>query len=166
MPDPSLDLLRGVPLFAEADDRFLERLAGEFMERTYAAGETIAEEGESGKAFIVIETGEVAVTVHGQTVGRLGPGDAFGEMALIDKSARSATVKAETQVHGYQLPVWSFRPLVESHPEMAGCLEALAERVRVAEGAARRPSHRNHRADIGATLQRLALLTAEQSSKR
>ena len=135
MPDPSLDLLRGVPLFADADDRFLERLAGEFMERTYAPGETIAEEGESGKTFIVIETGEVAVTVHGQPVGRLGPGDAFGEMALIDKSARSATVKAETQVHGYQLPVWSFRPLVESHPEMAWVLlEALAERVRVAEG--------------------------------
>jgi len=44
-------------------------------------------------------------------------------------------VKAETQVHGYQLPVWSFRPLVESHPEMAWVLlEALAERVRVAEG--------------------------------
>jgi CRP-like cAMP-binding protein len=133
--DPSLDLLRGVPLFAEADDRFLERLAGEFMERRYAPDELIAEEGEAGKTFIVIETGEVAVIVHGQTVGRLGPGDAFGEMALIDKSARSATVKAETQVHGYQLPVWSFRPLVEGHPEMAwALLEALAERVRVAEG--------------------------------
>ncbi|RPI07487.1 MAG: cyclic nucleotide-binding domain-containing protein, partial [Actinobacteria bacterium] len=92
------------------------------MERTYAPGEMIAEEGEAGKTFIVIETGEVTVTVHGQTVGRLGPGDAFGEMALIDKSARSATVKADTQVHGYQLPVWSFRPLVESHPEMAWVL--------------------------------------------
>ena len=132
MPDPSLDLLRGVPLFAKADDRFLGRLAGEFMERTYAPGDLIAEEGEAGKTFIVIE---VDVIVHGQSVGRLGPGDAFGEMALIDKSARSATVKAETQVHGYQLPVWSFRPLVESHPEMAwALLEALAERVRVAEG--------------------------------
>jgi CRP-like cAMP-binding protein len=135
VPDPSLDLLRGVPLFAKADDGFLGRLAGEFMERTYAPGELIAEEGESGKTFIVIEAGEVDVIVHGQTVGRLGPGDAFGEMALIDKSARSATVKAETHVHGYQLPVWSFRPLVEGHPEMAwALLEALAERVRVAEG--------------------------------
>jgi CRP-like cAMP-binding protein len=135
VPDPSLELLRGVPLFAKADDRFLGRLAGEFMERTYSPGELIAEEGESGKTFIVIEAGEVDVIVHGQTVGRLGPGDAFGEMALIDKSARSATVKAETQVHGYQLPVWSFRPLVEGHPEMAwALLEALAERVRVAEG--------------------------------
>ena len=134
MPAPSLDLIRGVPLFAEADDRFLEQLAGEFMERTFAAGDTIAEEGEVGRTFIVIEKGEVTVTVHGQEVTRLGPGDSFGEMALIDKSARSATVKAETELHGYQLPVWSFRPLVESHPEMAwALLEALAQRVRVAE---------------------------------
>ena len=135
MPDPSLDLIRGVPLFAEADESFLQRLAGEFMERTFAAGETIAEEGEAGRTFIVIERGEVTVTVHGEEVAQLGPGDSFGEMALIDKSARSATVKADTEVHGYQLPVWSFRPLVESHPEMAwALLEALAERVRQAEG--------------------------------
>ena len=134
MPDPSLDLIRGVPLFAEADESFLQRLAGEFMERTYAAGETIAEEGEAGRTFIVIERGEVTVTVHGEEVGRLGPGDAFGEMALIDKSARSATVTADTEVRGYQLPVWSFRPLLEGHPEVAWAfLEALARRVREAE---------------------------------
>jgi CRP/FNR family transcriptional regulator, cyclic AMP receptor protein len=134
VPAPSVDLIRGVSLFAEADDRFLEQLAGEFMERTFAAGETLAEEGEVGRTFIVIEKGEVTVTVHGEEVARLGPGDSFGEMALIDKSARSATVKAETEVHGYQLPVWSFRPLVESHPEMAwALLEALAQRVRDSE---------------------------------
>ncbi|HEY3208155.1 MAG TPA: Crp/Fnr family transcriptional regulator [Gaiellaceae bacterium] len=134
MPDPSLELIRGIPLFAEADDRFLERLAGEFMERHFLAGATIAEEGEAGRTFIVIESGDVTVTVHGRDVGRLGPGDAFGEMALIDKSARSATVKADTDVHAYQLPVWSFRPFVESHPEMAwALLEALAQRVREAE---------------------------------
>jgi CRP/FNR family transcriptional regulator, cyclic AMP receptor protein len=132
--EPSLDLIRGVPLFAETDDRFLEQLAGEFMERTYAAGEVIAEEGAAGKTFVVIESGYVTVTVHGQEVGKLGPGDAFGEMALIDKSARSATVTAGTEVHGYQLPVWSFRPLVESHPEMVwSLLEALAQRVRDVE---------------------------------
>ena len=66
MPDPSLDLLRGVPLFAQADDPFLKRLAGEFMERTYAPGETIAEEGAAGRTFIVIESGEVTVTIRGQ----------------------------------------------------------------------------------------------------
>jgi CRP-like cAMP-binding protein len=134
VPGPSSELIRGVPLFAEADEKFLDRLAGEFIERTYAPGETITEEGEAGRTFVVIESGEATVTVHGEAVGKLGPGESFGEMALIDKSARSATVKADSEVHGYQLPVWSFRPLVESHPEMAwALLEALAQRVRVAE---------------------------------
>jgi CRP/FNR family cyclic AMP-dependent transcriptional regulator len=134
VPGPSIELIRGVPLFADADEKFLDRLGGEFIERTYAPGETITEEGEAGRTFVVIESGEATVTVHGQEVGKLGPGDAFGEMALIDKSARSATVKAEGEVHGYQLPVWSFRPIVESHPEMAwALLEALAQRVRTAE---------------------------------
>jgi CRP/FNR family transcriptional regulator, cyclic AMP receptor protein len=137
MPQPSLDLIRGVPLFAAADDRFLERLSDEFMERTFSAGETIAEEGERGRTFIVIESGQVTVTVQGEEVGRLGAGEAFGEMALIDKSARTATVRADTDVHGYQLPVWSFRPLVESHPEMAwALLETVAQRVRDAEARA------------------------------
>jgi CRP-like cAMP-binding protein len=137
MPQPSLDLIRGVPLFAAADDGFLERLSDEFMERTFSAGETIAEEGERGRTFIVIESGQVTVTVKGKEVSRLGAGDAFGEMALIDKSARTATVRADTDVHGYQLPVWSFRPLVESHPEMAwALLETVAQRVRDAEARA------------------------------
>jgi CRP-like cAMP-binding protein len=137
---PSLELLRGVPLFAELDDRFLERLAAEFMNRTYSAGDTLAAEGEAGRTLIVIESGDVSVTVRGEEVGRLGPGDAFGEMALIDRSARSATVTADTEVHGYQLPVWSFRPLVEGHPEVAwSLLEALAQRVRAAEGRGLQP---------------------------
>lgn len=135
MAKPSAELLRGVRLFAAVDDRFLERLADEFMTRSFAAGETLAEEGESGRTLIVIETGRVTVTVHGEEVGKLGPGDAFGEMSLIDRSARSATVTADTEVRGYQLPVWSFRPLIESHPEVAWSLmEALAQRVRAAEG--------------------------------
>ena len=135
MAKPSVDLLRGVQLFAELDDRFLQSLASEFMPRTYAAGDTLAEEGESGRTLIVIDSGSVTVTVHGEEVGKLGAGDAFGEMSLIDRSARSATVKADTEVRGYQLPVWSFRPLIESHPEVAWSLmEALAQRVRAAEG--------------------------------
>ena len=137
MPAPSHELIRGVPLFADADEKFIDRLAGEFIERTYAPGETIAEEGETGRTFVVIESGEATVTVHGNEVRRLGSGDSFGEMALIDKSARSATVRAQTEVHGYQLPVWSFRPIVESHPEMTwALLEALAQRVRDAESRA------------------------------
>jgi CRP-like cAMP-binding protein len=134
VPAPSLDLIRGVPLFADGSDAFLKRLAGEFFERTYKAGDAIAEEGESGKTFVVIESGDVSVSVRGREVGRLGTGQAFGEMALIDKSARSATVRAVTDTHCYLLPVWSFRPIVEEHPEMAwALLEALAQKIRDVE---------------------------------
>ena len=120
-----------MPLFAGASDAFLDRLSGEFFERTYKAGEPIAEEGETGRTFVVIESGDVSVTVHGNEVGRLGAGQAFGEMALIDKSARSATVRAVTDTHCYLLPVWSFRPIVEAHPEVAwALLESLAQRIR------------------------------------
>lgn len=127
-------MIRGVPFFAETEETFLDRLAAEFNGRTYAPGELLAEEGERGRTFFVIESGEAAVIVRGSEVRRLGPGDSFGEMALIDKSARSATVRADTEVRGYQLPVWSFRPIVESHPEMFwALLEALAQRVRDAE---------------------------------
>jgi CRP/FNR family transcriptional regulator, cyclic AMP receptor protein len=131
MPTPTIDLIRGVPLFSALDDSLLQRLAGEFFEKTFAPGEAIASEGEPGRTFVVIESGEVSVTVQGAEVGRLGPGQAFGEMALIDKSARSATVKAETPAHCFLLPVWSFRPIVEEHPEMAwSLLESLAQRIR------------------------------------
>src|SRR5262245_54937236 len=131
MSQPSLDLLRSIPLFADGSDAFLERLAGEFFERTYKAGDAIAEEGESGKTFVVIESGDVSISIRGREVGHLGAGEAFGEMALIDKSARSATVRANTDAHCYLLPVWSFRPIVEEHPEMAwALLEALAQRIR------------------------------------
>jgi CRP/FNR family cyclic AMP-dependent transcriptional regulator len=137
MPTPSLDLIRGVPLFSRLEDPLLNRLAGEFFEKTFAPGELIAAEGEAGRTFVVIESGEVSVSVHDHEVAKLGAGQAFGEMALIDKSARSATVKADTQTHCYLLPVWSFRPIVEEHPEMAwALLESLAQRVRDVEARA------------------------------
>ena len=134
MPAPSRELIRGVPLFAETNEKFLDQLVEEFNERTYSPGEMMAEEGERGRTFFVIESGEASVLVGGDEVRRLGPGDAFGELALIDKSARSATVRADTEVRGYQMPIFSFRPIVESHPEMTWpLLEALAGYVRDAE---------------------------------
>jgi CRP/FNR family transcriptional regulator, cyclic AMP receptor protein len=136
MPKPSEDLIRGIPLFASASDSFVKRLSGEFFERTYKPGETICGEGESGRTFVVIESGAATVTVRGHEVGRLGTGDSFGEMALIDKSARSATVVADGETHCFLLPVWSFRPIVEEHPEMAwALLETLAQRIRTIQSA-------------------------------
>ena len=134
MPDPSADLIRSVPLFSELDDKTVEGLAGEFIERHFEVGAAIATEGVDGLNFFIVASGEAAVTVHGNTVGALGPGDAFGEVALVDRSARSATVTATTPMVAYALPIWSFRPFVEQRPELAWkLLEMLAERLRAAQ---------------------------------
>ena len=99
--------------------------------RLLAPGEHLIHQGGPADCLYFIESGEVSVSVQGTTVATLGPGKAFGELALIDKSARSATVTAVGQAHCYLMPIWSFRPIVEEHPEMAWTLlESLAKLVR------------------------------------
>ena len=134
MAGPSVELLQKIPIFAGLEPRELERLGGSFKERTFNAGDTVASEGESGAGFFVIESGEAAVEVSGQERGRLGPGDYFGDIALIDMGARTATVKAESDLHCYGLTFWDFRPLVESDARIAWpLLQAMAKRLRDAE---------------------------------
>ena len=128
------ELLRSVPLFAELDDKHLDQLADEFSKRTFSSGDTIATEGEGGRTFFVIEDGHATVSINGRDVGALGPGDSFGEIALIDREPRSASITAATDMTAYMLPIWSFRPIVESSPEMLWTLlEGLAGRLRAAE---------------------------------
>lgn len=134
MASPSSELVRGVPLFAELDDADADRLAKDFIERHFAAGDVIATEGESGLNFFVVESGEATVSIGGQEVARITTGDAFGEIALVDKSARSATVTAVTDMRCHALPVWSFRSFTQTHPDVAWkLLELLAERLREAQ---------------------------------
>lgn len=134
MSQPSADLIRGVPLFSDLDDKTVANLALEFVERRFNEGVEIATEGVDGLNFFIVESGEATVTVHGEAVGTLGPGNSFGEIALVDKSARSATVTAASPMVAYALPVWSFRPFVEHRPELAWkLLEILAERLRAAQ---------------------------------
>ena len=97
MAKPSSDLIRGIPIFAELDDASVDQLANDFIEREFAAGQAIATEGEGGLNFFVVESGTADVSVGGKTVGTLGPGASFGEIALVDKSARSATVTATSR---------------------------------------------------------------------
>ena len=74
------------------------------------------------------------MSVQGKPLGTLGPGASFGEVALVDKSARSATVTAASPMVAYALPIWSFRPFVEERPELAWkLLEILAGMLRTAE---------------------------------
>ena len=134
MAEAPVELLQRVPLFADFDRGDLERLARTFKERTFDAGSTVAQEGKSGVGFFVIESGEATVSVRDEERAKLGPGDYFGEIALIDDGARSATITAESALHCYGLTSWEFRPLVESNASIAWkLLETLAKRLRAAQ---------------------------------
>jgi CRP-like cAMP-binding protein len=134
MAKPTPDLLRKVSLFSGLEDKDLQSLAEEFNERRFPPGHSVALEGEGGLVFFVVESGEAAVEVHGEEVGTLGPGDSFGEIALIDRRPRTATVTAKTELTCYSLPVFVFRPFVESRPQVAwNLLEGMADRLAAAE---------------------------------
>ncbi|MHB1243400.1 MAG: cyclic nucleotide-binding domain-containing protein [Gaiellaceae bacterium] len=134
MARPSAETIARVPLFAGLEKRDLERIADSFKERTYAAGETIAKEGQGGAGFFVIGEGTAKVTVGDEERATLGPGDYFGEIALIDEGARTASVTAETDMTTYAMTFWEFRPIVETDASIAWKLvQALAHRLREAD---------------------------------
>jgi CRP/FNR family transcriptional regulator, cyclic AMP receptor protein len=134
MAEAPVELLRRVPLFADFDKGDLERLARSFKDRTFEAGSAVAEEGRGGAGFFVIESGEGTVSVRGSEHGKVGPGDYFGEIALIDEGPRSATIIADSDLRCYGITSWEFRPLVESNASMAWkLLETLAKRLRAAQ---------------------------------
>jgi CRP/FNR family transcriptional regulator, cyclic AMP receptor protein len=134
MAEAPVELLQSVPIFADFDRGDLQRLARSFKERTFEAGHTVAAEGKSGAGFFVIESGEASVSVRGEERAKIGAGDYFGEIALIDDGARSATITADTDLHCFGLTSWEFRPLVESNASIAWkLLETLAKRLRAAQ---------------------------------
>lgn len=131
-PD-AIDVIERVPLFANMSPRDVEGIAALFKERRFAAGETVTKEGSGAAAFFVIESGEAAVSVDGRPRTTLTKGDYFGEVALIDEGARSATVTATTDLVCLGLTYWEFRPLVQTNATIAwNLLRTLAKRLRAA----------------------------------
>jgi CRP/FNR family transcriptional regulator, cyclic AMP receptor protein len=134
MARPSADILATIPLFSDLEPRELRKIAESFKERQFSAGETISTEGKSGAGFFVIESGTAKVTVQGKERGSLGPGEYFGEIALIDEGVRTATLVAETDMTTYGMTFWEFRPIVESDSRIAWkLLQALTRKLRAAE---------------------------------
>jgi CRP/FNR family transcriptional regulator, cyclic AMP receptor protein len=129
-----VDLLQRVPLFSGLGRRELERVATSMKERRFHKGDTLTTEGRGGVGFFVIDEGEADVTVHGEERAKLGPGDYFGEIALITESDRTATITAETDMRCYGMTMWDFRPLVESNASIAwNMLQQLAQKLRDTE---------------------------------
>jgi CRP-like cAMP-binding protein len=111
--------LQRVPLFADLDARQLRKLAELFRERTVRAGTRIVQEGTmSGVGFFVVAEGEAAVSVNGEQLATLGPGDHFGEVALVTESERTATVTAKTELRCLEIPFWDFRDFAYKNPDV------------------------------------------------
>ena len=127
---PPNALLRGVPLFADLKDREVKEIAGAMTRRSVERGQTLAVEGTQGIGFFLIESGTARVTVDGHERRTLGPGDHFGEIALIVDSPRTATVTAETQVVCWGIASWAFRPIVQENASVAWrLLDTVAKMV-------------------------------------
>jgi CRP-like cAMP-binding protein len=135
----AVEALARVRLLAGVERRDLERLARSFRERRFDAGQVVTREGEEGTGFFVILEGSAEVSIAGERRRTLGPGEALGEMALIDRGPRSATVAATTDLLCLALTPWEFRSFVEEHPSVAwALLEAMAQRLRTADAQAER----------------------------
>ena len=125
------DTLKNVPLFSGLDNRELEQIATSMRERRFKAGDVVTQEGSGGVGFFVIQEGEAEVNVGGEARGTIGPGDYFGEIALITESPRTATLTARTDMLCYGMTPWDFRPLVETNSTIAWkLLSAMAEKMK------------------------------------
>jgi CRP-like cAMP-binding protein len=125
-----VDVIKRVPLFAGCSKRELEQIAQIADEIDLAEGKEMTREGSRGREFFVLLEGEADVTKGGSSINKLGPGDFFGEIALISDSPRTATVTATSPVRALVITDRSFRRLLDEQSEIQRkVLVALAERL-------------------------------------
>ena len=125
-----VELLRSIPLFAQFSKRELNEVAAVADEVEVEAGKELTKEGRPGREFFVLVEGTADVVRNGRVVNRLGPGDFFGEIALIAKRPRTATVTTTTPARVLVVTDRSFQSLMEHFPGMQlKVLQTLAERV-------------------------------------
>ena len=126
--------IKQAKLFQGLPDSEMRSVEKQLKTVKHPAGHEIVVRGEGGVGFMIITDGDVSVkTVTGRT-RKLGPGDSFGEMALLDHEGRSATITADSDVTLASIPEWNFKPFLKEHPEVAyRLLQTMSRRIRQAE---------------------------------
>ena len=128
--DAKVELLKGVPLFSKLKQKQLEEIAQIADEIDLPAGKEMATEGDRGREFFVLLKGEADVTKGGEKINTMKEGEFFGEIALVTKMPRTATVTARSDVDVLVITEPAFDNLLKKSPEIGrGVAEALAERV-------------------------------------
>ena len=111
--------LVGAPVFAGMDRHEVAQVVAAFDEVRFPSGRRVLLEGWHGSDFFVIVTGSASVLIDGWRVATLGPGDVFGEIAVLDEGVRSASVRAETPLHCLVLPNGKLDQLLIDHPQLS-----------------------------------------------
>jgi MFS family permease len=124
-PEDTLELLRSLPIFRPLPAPIIEELASKLVAVNTSAGEQVIREGDPGDRFYLIGAGEVNVHSDGRPMATLGPGDYFGEIALLRDVPRTATVEAKTHTRLYALDRDEFLSAVTGHPESAEAADAV-----------------------------------------
>ena len=122
--------LKSIPLFQDVPDEELAQISTFAQEVTVDAGRELVREGDFSYEFMAIEDGEAEVTRHGEHVADLGPGDFFGEMGLLEKTLRNATVTAKTQMHLVTLTGWDLKRMERHIPKAIEQVRATLEQRR------------------------------------
>jgi CRP/FNR family transcriptional regulator, cyclic AMP receptor protein len=132
-PAQRAQLLAGVGLFSSTSPEARTAIAAQAVEVDFPKGRFIARQGEIETGFFLIVAGSASVSRDGQLVARLGPGDFFGELSLLDRQPRMASVTADETTTCLALPSWEFGRLIESEPGVAAAiLKEVAHRLRAA----------------------------------
>ena len=125
-----IDLIKGVPLFSSASKQELAEIASIADEIDLPEGKTLIKEGDTGREFFVLIDGSAEVARGGKKVASISAGDFFGEIALIAKTPRNATITTTSPVRALVITDRAFRQLLDHSPKIQiGVLTALAERL-------------------------------------
>jgi len=129
--DDAIPLFKKVPIFASLDGKSLGQIANSSVIETFDAGAKIATKGEEGTSFFLILDGAVEVRLSRRIVAKLGRGEFFGEMAILDEEPRSADVVAIEKTSCFAITRSSFKELIESNPAIgSGILKEVVRRLR------------------------------------